>query len=182
MLTRTFYESRLTGPFGPLVLLSLQKKCLRWNRERGITSFLFHDTQRVLQVIEGEAEDVEACMERIKQSPLHDNIKIRAMMRCPDRLFGHWYFGATHVDDVDFKRALTAGRLPNFFDLDILQAERVLSIVASRKRRAVKMDEFSIKVRNFQTDRKPRALFAVEQSRARAAPRVLDGQAAATVH
>ncbi|MEM6620193.1 MAG: hypothetical protein AAF631_12970, partial [Pseudomonadota bacterium] len=125
-------------------------------------------TARVRRRIPG----VEACLERIAGSPLHDRIRIRAMMRCEDRAFPRWSFGATNVDDRDFKRAANAGHFPDFFALDVLQAERLLGIVASRKRRAVKMDMVSVRQRNFHPTKSPRALnavVAVAEARAAAA-------------
>lgn len=161
MLTRLYYESRITGRFGPLVLLGLQKTCVPRNRDAGLSSFLFHNGEKIFQVIEGEAQAVERCMKRIEGNDLHSDISIRAVMRCPDRAFQRWYFGATHEDDPDYRRVSNAAYLGDFFALDVLQAERLLGIVASRKRRAVKRDDFNFKVRNFEGSAAPRRLFAV---------------------
>lgn len=149
MLTRAFYESRVRGKFGPLVLLTLQKKCLRRNREAGITSFLFHDHHRIFQVLEGEDAQVQTTLKRISAATTHQDVKIRAIMRSERREFQTWHFGATNVDDPDYKRAANAGHVRDFFGLDVLQADRILSIVASRKRRAVKAETQNALFRNF---------------------------------
>ncbi|MEM7441632.1 MAG: BLUF domain-containing protein [Pseudomonadota bacterium] len=148
MLTRAFYQSRIKGKFGPLVLLTLQKKCVRRNREAGVTSFLFHDHEQIFQVLEGEDAQVQAALQRINASTTHKDMKIRAVMRSEKREFETWSFGATNVDDPDYKRAANAAHVQDFFNLDVLQADRVLSIVASRKRRAVKMDSQNAFFRN----------------------------------
>ncbi len=161
MLNRVFYESRAISRFGPITLLSLQKRCVQRNLADGITSFMFSNQKRIFQVLEGPEDKVDATMARITDSRLHDTVKIRAVMRDTERKFQHWPFGATNTDDPEFKRVMTAGMMTDFFSLDVLQAERVLSIVASRKRRAVKVDEYSAKLRNFSRKRPPRGFFTV---------------------
>lgn len=161
MLNRVFYESRATGQFGPITLLGLQKRCVQRNLKENITSFVFSDRQRIFQVIEGPDEAVEATMTRIAKNRLHTDLKIRAIMRGTDRKFKHWQFGATNSDDPEFKRVMNAGFMGDFFSLDVLQAEKVLGIIASRKRRAVKVDEYSAKLRNFSRQRPPRGFFTV---------------------
>ena len=149
MLNRIYYESRIAGQMGPVSLLALQKKSMRRNVKAGITSFLFYDSERIFQVLEGDAEAIDKTMRRITANRLHEGVKIRAILRSNNRVFGHWPFGATHVRDPDFKRVMIASQQADFMALDVLQAERVLSIVASRKRRALKMDAMSDKMRQF---------------------------------
>lgn len=161
MFVQNIYESRITGNFGPLVLLALQKRAVIRNRELGITSFLYHDGERIFQVVEGDSEVITTTMGRIETSDLHDNIKARAMFRCKKRSFPHWYFGATHAQDPHFLRVFRALKKPPFFKLDVLEAVQILQMVAQKKRRAVKMDQFSIKVRNFNKNKEPRVLLAV---------------------
>ena len=161
MLNRVFYESCAVGRFGPITLLGLQKRCVQRNIKDDVTSFMFSDQNRIFQVVEGPELAVEATMTRISENRLHENLKIRAIMRGTERKFKHWPFGATSSDDPDFKRVMTAGLMTDFFALDVLQAEKVLGIIASRKRRAVKVDEYSLKLRNFSRQRPPRGFFAV---------------------
>ncbi len=161
MFVQTIYESRITGKFGPLVLLALQKSAIVRNRELGITSFLYHDGERIFQVVEGEPDVLTSTMGRIGASDLHNNIKARAMLRCEKRSFPHWYFGATHSEDPHFLRVYRALKKPPFLKLDVLEAVQILQMVAQKKRRAVKMDQFSIKVRNFNKNKEPRVLLAV---------------------
>jgi len=161
MFVQTVYESKITGSFGPLVLLALQKSSVTRNRELGITSFLYHDDRRIFQVVEGEADVLHDTMGRIGTSLQHDEIKVRASMRCKKRSFPRWYFGATNAEDPHFKRVFRALKKPTFFNLDVVDAIQILQMVASRKRRAVKMDQFSIKVRNFNQSKEPRTLQAV---------------------
>ncbi len=161
MFVQTVYESRITGNFGPLVLLALQKSAVVRNRELGITSFLYHDTERIFQVVEGDSDVLTSTMGRIQASNLHTDIKARAMLRCEERSFAHWYFGATHAQDPHFLRVYRALKKPPFFKLDVVDAVQILQMVARKKRRAVKMDQFSIKVRNFNRNKEPRALLAV---------------------
>jgi hypothetical protein len=163
MFNRVYYQSKIAHKFGPLTVLSLQKKCLRRNTDDSVTSFMYYDGRCIFQVLEGLPEVVEATLSRIAANPLHRDIRIRAMMRCPERKFAHWPFGATHSSDADFKRVMNASQQSDFFALDVLQAERLLSIIASRKRRAVKVDQFSVKVRNFTAGRHPRGLFSIPE-------------------
>lgn len=149
MLKRLHYESRITGRLGPLALLTLQKKCVRRNIESGITSFLFFDRQRIFQVLEGETGDVDATMERIDSHRMHQNIKVRAIMRCSERKFTNCPFGVTTLHDAEFKRVMNAGMQRDFFKLDVLQAERFLGIIASRKRRAVRPADFASNARRY---------------------------------
>ncbi len=162
MFVQTVYESQITGSFGPLALLALQKTAVIRNRERGITSFLYHDKGRLFHVVEGKPDTLEDTMARIGNSSLHKDIKVRAMLRCEKRSFPRWYFGATNADDPHFKRVYGALKKAQFFNLDVVEAVQILQMVASRKRRAVKMDQFSIKVRNFNRNKEPRGLLAVK--------------------
>lgn len=161
MFVQTIYESRITGNFGPLTLLALQKQAVMHNRKKGITSFLYHDNTRIFQVVEGRPSNLRETMGRIGGSDLHHEIKLRATLRCKIRSFPHWFFGATNARDPHFLRAYRALKKPAFFNLDVVEAVQILQFVASRKRRAVKMDQFSIKVRNFNANKEPRALLAV---------------------
>lgn len=161
MLNRVFYESRAISRFGPITLLGLQKRCVQRNLAEDVTSFMFSDQKRIFQVLEGPEQAVDATMARISNNRLHENLKIRAIMRGTERKFKHWPFGATSMDDPDFKRVMNAGLMSDFFALDVLQVEKVLGIIASRKRRAVKVDEYSLKLRNFSRQRPPRGFFSV---------------------
>ncbi|MCP5088558.1 MAG: BLUF domain-containing protein [Rhodobacteraceae bacterium] len=158
MFVQTIYESRITGSFRPLVLLALQKTSVKRNCEAGVTSFLFHDKERIFQVLEGTPEAVTQIAKHIRESKLHTDIKVRASMRCKIRSFPHWFFGATSSVDPYFKRAYGALHKQEFFNLDVVEAVQILQIVASRKRRSVKMDQFSVRARNFKTNRTPHAL------------------------
>lgn len=160
MLNRIYYESRITGRFGPLALLALQKRCVRRNLEANITSFMFFDKTRIFQVLEGDSGAIDATMKRIVDNKMHSDVKIRAIMRCPERQFAHWPFGATTVHDADFKRVMNASQQSDFFALDVLQAERFLGIIASRKRRAVRMGEFAAKSRSFCASKKSSKFFS----------------------
>lgn len=160
MVSRVFYQSRIIGNFGPLALLGLQKKCSKRNIELGLSSFLFFDQTRIFQVIEGDSKAVDDAMVRIAGNKLHDDLKIRAIMNCNERKFKHWAFGGTNYDDTDFKRAMNASQQNDFFTLDVLQAERLLYMIASRKRRALKVDDYSVKLRNFSGIKEPRGLFS----------------------
>ncbi len=149
MYHRIFYESKIKGRFGPVALLSMQKKSARRNLDAGITSFLYYDKTRIFQVLEGEQAAVDETLTRITANKLHTDVKIRAILRCDARKFEHWAFGATHMADADFKRVMIASQQSDFFSLDVLQAERFLSIVASRKRRSMKSGGLAAKVLQF---------------------------------
>ena len=163
MLNRVFYESRAVSRFGPITLLGLQKRRVQRNLKDDITSFMFSDQKRIFQVLEGPEKLLDDAMARIADNRLHDNLKIRAIMRGMERKFKHWPFGATSMDDPDFKQVMNAGLMNDFFALDVLQAEKVLGIISSRKRCAIKVDEYSLKMRNFSRQRPPRGFFAVPE-------------------
>jgi len=160
MFVQTIYESRITGDFGPLALLSLQKKAVTRNRDLGITSFLYHDTERILHVVEGRQDMLNETMGRIEASNRHTDIKIRSILRCETRSFPHWYFGTTTAQDPYFQRVFRALRKPAFFKLDVLEAMQILQMVASKKRRAVKMNKYRIKLHDFNENKKSQKLFA----------------------
>ena len=162
MFVQTVYESRITGNFGPLALLALQKSAVIRNQEKGITSFLYHNNKRIFHVVEGYPDVLQDTMERIGMSAQHNDIKVRASLRCKKRSFPRWYFGATNAGDPHFQRVFRALNKSAFFNLDVVEAIQILQMVASRKRRAVKMDQFSIKVRNFNLSKEPRDLLAVK--------------------
>ncbi len=161
MFVQSIYESRITGSFGPLALLSLQKLAMTRNCKADVTSFLYHDKILIFQVVEGKPGNVAEIMDWIGKSRKHKDVKVRAILRCNRRSFPHWYFGATNCDDHHFKRVYGALNKPAFFNLDVVEAVQILQMVASRKRRAVKMDQFSAKTRNFKSNKEPRPLQAI---------------------
>lgn len=161
MFLQTVFESKIIGSFGPLALLSLQKDAVVENQKLGITSFLFHDGARIFQVLEGKPDILDDTMRRIGTLSYHKNIKLRASMRCEKRSFPKWYFGATNDQDPHFQRVFRSLKKPSFFNLDVVEAIQILQMVASRKRRAVKVDQFSIKLRNVDNPKEPQPLLAI---------------------
>lgn len=62
----------------------------RNNARNGITGLLFDDGVRFLQVLEGDAEKVDATFQRIKADPRHRAVVVLSRRPIDAREFGDW--------------------------------------------------------------------------------------------
>lgn len=137
---RISYRSTPCARFGPLVLLGLQRNCARRNLAVGITAFLYCDERGIFQVLEGPPCSVEEVVARIRRDSRHAGVEVLSEAACDARLFPRWAFGATNSGDREYRRAAHVIGCGDFWELDPAEAARLLSTVASRKRRQLQND------------------------------------------
>ena len=97
------YISQTTVPMPPEALLSLLDECRRNNEKLGVTGLLLYANGTFLQAIEGEAEVVDALIERICEDSRHDNIKMLQRVEIDEPRYAEWSMGFNIIgkDDLD---------------------------------------------------------------------------------
>jgi hypothetical protein len=84
------YVSRASAPLSNEQLLSLLVQSRGNNAVAGITGMLLYGNATFLQVLEGEAEVVDALVERIGRDPRHDGVKVIGRKDVPARQYADW--------------------------------------------------------------------------------------------
>ncbi|MCU0758618.1 MAG: BLUF domain-containing protein [Steroidobacteraceae bacterium] len=84
------YVSRASTPLSPEQLLSLLVQSRRNNTAAGITGLLLYGNATFLQVLEGEAEVVDALVERIGRDPRHAGVQVIGRKVVPSRQYADW--------------------------------------------------------------------------------------------
>lgn len=108
------YISTATGPVDTAAILAVSR---RNNARDRVTGLLYANGKRFLQVLEGEAVDVERTLARITADPRHRAIVVLSCRDVSVREFGDWAMAervAGEAGDafVDRVRALVAGAAP----------------------------------------------------------------------
>jgi len=135
MYVQTIYESRAHTRITRNDIAKIAAKAMPHNRKKGITSFMYYDDWRFLQVIEGRPAQVAETMKRIVACPLHHSFKVRLMNRNMVRGFEEWHFGTMHADDFELRRILKNMGYADLFQTNVLEALKVLKRAAGRKYR-----------------------------------------------
>ncbi len=73
----------------------------RNNARDGITGMLMYHDGGYLQILEGEAEMIEACYGRIGGDPSHRHLLKIMDAEVEERLFGEWSMGFARPEDLD---------------------------------------------------------------------------------
>ena len=87
------YISKETSPFSSIDLVKLLDHCHKNNPLRGITGMLIYGNGTFLQCVEGEPNDVEQLLEKIKIDSRHKDFKILSDIKIQNRLFSKWDMG-----------------------------------------------------------------------------------------
>jgi hypothetical protein len=96
MLLRMAYVSMAERPVEHRLIHKLLMDCRYNNRRDNITSMLFADAERFLQVIEGPAAVAEALWERLQRDLRHRcTVKILDEAGITERLYPDWSLGYT---------------------------------------------------------------------------------------
>lgn len=90
MMQQLIYVSSATPGHAPADVPAILAVSRRNNRASGLTGMLYADARRYLQVIEGEAADVEATFQRIAADPRHRAIVVLSRREIAEREFGSW--------------------------------------------------------------------------------------------
>lgn len=87
---RLLYLSRATRPLEAAEIEALLQQSRGRNRDAGLTGALLHYGGHFLQVLEGDADAVTACFERIQRDDRHAEILPLADGATSQRAFGDW--------------------------------------------------------------------------------------------
>ena len=93
-MLRLTYRSRPTVPFLREEVVALVRDARQRNEKDGITGLLVYDHQSFFQILEGEADAVEACFARIQRDPRHQEIDVMGRQDIDRRAFGSWRMGS----------------------------------------------------------------------------------------
>jgi len=90
MAYRLIYSSAATREMGRADLEQMLDESRLRNARRGITGVLVFSDGVFLQVLEGEKDDVEDLMERIRLDPRHRDVKVFHEEETDHRVFPTW--------------------------------------------------------------------------------------------
>lgn len=109
-LIQLIYASSATRLMTDEELVELLRISRQNNHPRGITGMLLYRDGNFLQVLEGEAEAVDALYNTIAQDPRHHNILLISRQAVAERSFPEWEMGFTDIN------GLTPDDMPGFTD------------------------------------------------------------------
>lgn len=105
-MKRIIYCSQATSDVSPDELVALLELARRKNEQAGLTGMLLYSSQSFLQVLEGEADALEAAYSRIHADDRHTNLRLLMDAEVPAPLFPDWTMGFEHVDDEELADSL----------------------------------------------------------------------------
>lgn len=115
-ITQVIYVSVETEPFTRNALRDLLDVSRRNNEAVGVSGMLVYHDGTFLQVLEGDADAVNALLERIDADPRHHRIKFLLRSELPERSFGEWSMGFVNASGASLRE------YPGF--VDFFGAER----------------------------------------------------------
>jgi hypothetical protein len=98
------YQSLATAASTPEQLQRLLPKWRIYNHSLGISGLLLYGEEEIMQVLEGPAENVHQCYQRIARDKRHYNVCRLADGLVPARAFEQWSMGFTQLDAPDLRR------------------------------------------------------------------------------
>ena len=101
MLIQLIYSSTASHSFGETDLIDLLRKSRSNNARTGITGMLLYTNGAFFQVLEGEAENVDALAAKIGQDPRHSGLITIIREPIPNRAFGEWTMGYASVSQKE---------------------------------------------------------------------------------
>jgi class 3 adenylate cyclase len=100
-MKRITYVSTSTKPLSQATLDEIASVSARNNARSNVTGILLSGGDIFLQILEGEALEVDRVLERIRKDPRHDDLQlIKVENSAPDRLFPDWSMQAIRLDDI----------------------------------------------------------------------------------
>lgn len=80
-------------------LETLMKVCVANNHRQGITGMLLYGKECFMQVLEGEADEVDQLIAHIKKDSRHTNVDVIVRTPIKSRDFGMWSMGYRVVNE-----------------------------------------------------------------------------------
>lgn len=100
-LITLIYGSSAIDSFSEAELIALLEKSRANNQPLGVTGMLVYRDGNFLQVLEGEAEQVDALFTKISRDPRHRGILVFMRRALPQREFSDWSMGFVNLDTVN---------------------------------------------------------------------------------
>lgn len=100
-MIQLIYSSTATQNFSEEQLAQLLKISARNNQRRGITGLLVYSQGTFLQVLEGEANEVEEAFQTIKTDARHRDIQQHVLNTVKAREFSQWHMGFRSLKKPD---------------------------------------------------------------------------------
>lgn len=97
MLINLIYASSALSMMEEAELMDILEKAREKNARLGITGMLLYKNGNFLQVLEGEAAQVDRLFERIQQDPRHRSLLLIARREVPQRQFEAWSMGFVNL-------------------------------------------------------------------------------------
>ncbi len=137
MFVQAIYESKARARITESTIGQIKTTALPNNLSHAVTSILYYDDWRFLQVVEGRPAQVVETMKQITTNPIHHSVKLRLMTRQSTRGFGSWPLGILSVEDFELRRTLKNMGYKNLFQLNVLDAVKVIKRTTGRKLRTM---------------------------------------------
>jgi len=122
------YVSRATSPMTAQDLLDLLRQCLANNPGNEVTGMLFYANETFLQALEGEVEDVEKLLAKIKSDPRNTDVKLLHRREIRRREYSDWSMGFRRVtpEILNAAGSVTGADLSEFNPVFLVQHKEVV--------------------------------------------------------
>jgi hypothetical protein len=131
-LIHCIYTSTATSDLTSDQLVRLLQHVRALNQTRGITGMLLYSDHNFFQVLEGSADVIDQCYNRIALDPRHTRVTQIIREAITDRSFADWTMGFAELDSNDLREI---DGLNDFFAarscLDTLDAGRAKKLLAA---------------------------------------------------
>jgi hypothetical protein len=103
-MIQLIYTSRAAVGFSGERVEELLDQARRANQALGITGILLYDGDLFVQLLEGEAADVDALFDRIKRDQRHAGIQPLIREDIPERQFSNWSMAYAFYEEGTLRR------------------------------------------------------------------------------
>lgn len=90
---RLVYTSRSHRDLSSKEISQILNTARKRNARDGLTGLLLYHNRRILQVLEGSQDKVEACFERVRYDPRHGRVVILSAIVATNQFFTDWFMG-----------------------------------------------------------------------------------------
>ena len=105
ILYQICYVSSANEKFQQTELLELLNQARQYNKNNNITGLLLYDgVGTFLQTLEGEKDDVESLLSKIKMDERHKRVNLLSAKLVEERLFANWSMGFRLIDKTAIKQ------------------------------------------------------------------------------
>lgn len=107
-MIRLIYRSVARTEFTPHDLGEITAQARVRNGGEGISGMLLYHDRQILQILEGKADMVDACFNRLKYDPRHHKVSIICRKPAKTPGFTKWYLGCADLSSLPLTARLDA--------------------------------------------------------------------------